>query len=55
MGKMIEVKPNLVLYIYMDSWGGKLRAQYLWVTPSGLEPARPGNWPLTRGVEQARM
>ena len=37
-GRMIEVEPNVVLYVYFASWG-TLRAQIFRVTPAGLEPA----------------
>ena len=40
MGSMLEVEPNLVLYMYWDSWRSKLRAQFIRVTPEGLQPAR---------------
>ena len=39
MGSMIEVEPDVILYVYMDSRGKHARAQYLRVTPDGLEPA----------------
>jgi len=39
MGKMIEVEPDLVLYVYMDTYESYLRAQYLRVTSDGVEPA----------------
>lgn len=38
MGTMFEVKPDLVLWVYMDNWGGDARAQFLRVTPTGLVP-----------------
>lgn len=41
MGSLVEVKPNVILFIYMDSWHSKLRAQFVRVTEHGLEPARP--------------
>ncbi len=40
MGSMLEVKPDVVLYVYMDTRGTYARAQFLRVTPKGLEPAR---------------
>ncbi|MEX0613340.1 MAG: sialidase family protein, partial [Pirellulales bacterium] len=46
MGSMIEVKPDVLLYVYMDSRGSHARAQFLRVTADGLEPVRdmlPGN------------
>ena len=40
MGSMVEVEPNLVLFLYMDSFDGKTRAQYIRVQPDGtLHPA----------------
>lgn len=39
MGEMIEIEPNLILYIYNDSFERKLRTQFIRVTPGGLEPA----------------
>jgi hypothetical protein len=41
MGSLVEVEPNVVLFIYMDSWQSKLRAQFIRVTEKGLEPALP--------------
>ncbi len=38
MGKMIEAEPDLVLYVYMDSYESYLRGQYLRVTSDGVEP-----------------
>jgi hypothetical protein len=40
MGSMVEVEPDRILFVYMDSWGGPARAQYFRVTPNGLMPAR---------------
>jgi len=40
MGKMYEVAPDLVLYVYMDSYESSLRAQFIRVTADGAEPAR---------------
>jgi hypothetical protein len=40
MGSMLEVEPNLVLYIYWDSFGELMRAQFLRVTDGGLQPER---------------
>jgi hypothetical protein len=40
MGSMVEVEPDLVLLLYMDSFGGKTRAQFIRVLPDGtLQPA----------------
>ena len=38
MGAMCEVEPDLVLYCYMDTYEGLMRAQFIRVTPSGLRP-----------------
>ncbi len=40
MGAMCEVEPDLVLYCYMDTHESLMRAQFLRVTSSSLEPAR---------------
>lgn len=41
MGSMVEVEPNVVLCLYMDSFYEKTRGQYIRVHPDGtLEPAR---------------
>ncbi len=40
MGSEVEVKPNVILFMYMDSWQGLLRAQYMKMTPKGLEPVQ---------------
>jgi hypothetical protein len=40
MGRMFEVKPNIVLYVYNDSWHSAMRAQFIRVTESSIEPAR---------------
>ena len=37
-GRMLEVEPNVVLYVYYPSWG-TLRSQLMRVTPEGIEPA----------------
>ncbi len=42
MGSMCAVEPDLVLYCYMDTFERLMRAQFLRVTPAGLEPAPPG-------------
>jgi hypothetical protein len=39
MGSMIEVKPNVVLYVYWDSFEAKMRAQFIKVTAQGMAPA----------------
>jgi len=38
MGSMIEVEPDPVLYAYMDSFESLMRAQFIRVTATGLEP-----------------
>jgi len=38
MGGMIEVAPDVVLYVYYDSFESLMRAQFIRVTPSGLVP-----------------
>ena len=38
MGSMIEVEPDVVLYVYWDSFESLMRAQRFRVTPTGLEP-----------------
>jgi hypothetical protein len=40
MGGLLEVEPEVVLFVYMDSWMTKLRAQFVRVTDQGLEPVR---------------
>lgn len=40
MGGLVEVQPDLILFIYQDSWFNTLRAQYIRVTDRGLEPVR---------------
>ena len=40
MGRMIEVAPNLVLYVYMDHYDSDLRAQFIHITEDGMEPLR---------------
>jgi len=39
MGSMVEVEPNVVLYVYFDSFESLMRGQFIRVTPKGLEPA----------------
>ena len=39
MGSMIEMEPDVVLYVYWDSFESLMRAQFIRVTPKGLEPA----------------
>lgn len=42
MGAMAEVEPDVVLYVYWDSYESLMRAQRLRVTAAGLEPLPPG-------------
>jgi hypothetical protein len=37
-GVMMEVEPDVVLYVYMDNWQTSLRGQFMRVTEHGLEP-----------------
>jgi hypothetical protein len=37
-GDMVEVAPDVVLFVYMDTRQGFLRGQFIRVTPHGLEP-----------------
>ena len=39
MGQMVEVEPNIVLYVYMDSYESLMRAQYLRIKEDRIEPA----------------
>lgn len=40
MGVMYEVEPDVVLFVYMDTYEGYMRGQYIRVTTSGVEPVR---------------
>ena len=40
MGKMFEVAPDVVFYIYGDTYVSDMRAQFIRITPDGAEPAR---------------
>ena len=40
MGAMYEVEPDLVLYVYMDTYEGYMRGQYIRITQSSVEPDR---------------
>ena len=40
MGGLVEVEPDVILFIHQDSWFKTLRAQYIRVTERGLEPVR---------------
>jgi hypothetical protein len=41
MGSMAEIEPNVVLYVYWDTRMSLMRAQFLRVTDTTLEPVRP--------------
>ena len=38
MGSMLEVRPDLVLYVYYDSFESRMRAQYIRVGDGTLTP-----------------
>ncbi len=40
MGAMVEVEPDLALYVYWDSFESRMRAQHMRVLLTGLEPVR---------------
>jgi len=40
MGKMYEVEPGVVLYVYQDSYHSDMRAQFIRITSDGAEPVR---------------
>ncbi len=40
MGSMLEVRPDVVLYVYYDSFESRMRAQYLSVADGALTPVR---------------
>jgi len=40
MGGMVEVEPDLVLFIYFDSHEALMRGQFIRVTANGLQPVR---------------
>jgi len=40
MGGMVEVEPDVVLYVYFDSHESLMRAQFIRVTREGLVPLR---------------
>jgi len=40
MGGLLEVEPDVILFVYMDSWMTKLRAQFIRVTDKGLIPVQ---------------
>ena len=41
MGCMIEIEPDVVLYAYRDCFEGRMRIQFIRVTPERLEPIPP--------------
>ena len=44
MGSMIEVEPDLVLYVYFHLWEDKMRAQFMRVTTEGIMPVNKKVW-----------
>ena len=38
-GSMAEIAPDVVLWVYSDSWHSSMRAQAVRITPTGIEPA----------------
>jgi hypothetical protein len=48
MGGMIEVKPDVVLYVYWDSFESLMRSQYIRVTRKGLQPISPSDFKKLR-------
>ena len=40
MGSMLEVRPDLVLYVHNDSFRGKMRGEFIRVTRKRLEPVK---------------
>lgn len=38
MGSMVEVEPDVVLFMHMDSWHDRMRARFFRVTETGLVP-----------------
>src|SRR5262249_9843829 len=40
MGALLEVEPDVVLFVYMNNDESQLRAQFIAVTAKGLEPVR---------------
>ena len=43
MGSMVEVEPDLVLYVYWDSFESLMRAQFMRITPDGPAPVNREN------------
>ncbi len=43
MGSMIEVEPDIVLYVYWDSFETRMRAQFLKISESGIDSIAPEN------------
>ncbi len=40
MGRMVEVAPGLVFYVYMDHYASYMRGQFIRITEDGAEPVR---------------
>jgi hypothetical protein len=40
MGSMLEVEPDVILYVYMDSFESLMRAQFIRIKPEGIMPLR---------------
>jgi hypothetical protein len=40
MGWMVEVEPDVVLYVYYDSFMKEMRMQRFKITKKGIEPLR---------------
>jgi hypothetical protein len=38
MGSMVEVEPNVVLYVYFDSFTTLMRGQHFRIGAAGIEP-----------------
>ena len=39
-GHMVEVAPDVIMWVYADSFESSVRAQFIRITPTGIEPAR---------------
>ena len=39
-GSMYEVAPDVVMWVHGDSWESSARAEFIRITPTGIEPAR---------------
>ena len=42
MGGMVELEPDVALYVYHDSFESLMRSQRIRVTSDGIEPIREG-------------